>query len=66
MTKSKSLINAKPHKERKVMVKKVTRKMNSVERTYKAQLAVDPGLEMRRNLFMSRPISIYDNEGDKK
>lgn len=65
MTKSKSLINAKPHKERKQMVKKVTRKMNSVEQTYKAQVKADPGLEMRRNLFMSRPISIY-NEGDKK
>lgn len=59
MTKSKSMINAKPHKERKVMKKLVTRKMASVQRTYQSQLRADPGMEMRRALFMSRPINIY-------
>jgi hypothetical protein len=59
MSKSKSQIIAKPHKFRKDMTRKVNRKMASVERTYKAQLKADPGMEMRKALFMSRPINIY-------
>lgn len=59
MSKSKSQINAKPHKEAKVMKKLVTRKMAGVQRTYQSQLKADPGMEMRRALFNSRPIGIY-------
>ena len=60
MSKSKSIINAKPHKEAKQQKKDVKRALRSVDRTYQSQLKADPALEWRRQFFNSRPIKIYD------